>query len=85
MSITKSQVQELLQRIPETKLPCVYRLLQELAAEDDALSPQAAFLRLAPEERSRLLAEQAQEMKAHYEQSADERQDWQSGDFQDEH
>ena len=32
-------------------------------------------------ERNRILAQQAEQMLAHYEQTAKERQEWQAGDF----
>ncbi len=83
-SITQSQVQELVKRIPDDKLARAYHLLQALAGERERESPQTAFLRLPAEERARLLAEQAQQMQEHYEQTAEERQAWQSGDFTDE-
>ena len=84
-SITQSHVQELVLRLPEAKLPRAYELLQELVEEQVPLSEQASFLRLPLEERTRLLAEQAQQMKEHYEETAHDRQEWQSGEFQDEH
>jgi hypothetical protein len=84
-SITQAEIQELVLQLPEAKLPRAYQLLQELVADQVAVSEQAAFLRLPPEERARLLREQAQDMKEYYEQTAQERQNWQSGDFQDEH
>ncbi|RKU26274.1 hypothetical protein C6499_13525 [Candidatus Poribacteria bacterium] len=84
-TITYTQVQQLVEKLPETKLPLVYRFLLELADKDiDPQSPQADFMRLSPEERHRLLSEQAEQMKTHYEQAADERTEWQAGDFIDE-
>ena len=84
-TITYTQVQQLVEKLPETKLPLVYRFLLELADKEvDPQSPQADFMRLSPEERHRLLSEQAEQMKAHYEQTADERTEWQAGDFIDE-
>jgi hypothetical protein len=47
--------------------------LEELATEDDRLSPQIAFVRLPSEVKARRLAEQAQQMKDFYEQTAEER------------
>ena len=84
-AITYTQVQQLVEKLPETKLPLVYRFLLELVDKDvEPQSPQADFIRLSPEERHRLLSEQAEQMKAHYEQTADERTEWQAGDFIDE-
>ena len=92
-TITYTQVQQLVEELPETKLPLVYRFLLELADKDidlqspkdiDLQSPQADFMRLSPEERHRLLSEQAEQMKSHYEHTADERAEWQAGEFIDE-
>ncbi len=43
------------------------------------------FMNLSLDERRRILAQQADLMKAHYEQSANERTEWQIGDFIDEY
>jgi len=85
-TITYTQVQQLIKKLPETKLPLAYRLLLELADKEvDTLSPQADFMRLSLDERRRILAQQAEQMKAHYEQTAGERIEWQTGDFIDEY
>lgn len=83
-TISYIQVQELVKQLPEEKLAVAYRLLLELAQKADTLTPQRAFLRLRPSERYEILARQAEQMKAHYEQAAEERRDWQAGDFMDE-
>lgn len=84
-AITYDQVQQLVEKLPETKLPLVYHFLVELAGKEvEPQSPQADFMRLSPEERHQLLSQQAEQMKAYYEQSADERTEWQAGDFIDE-
>ena len=84
-AITYAQIRQLVEKLPETKLPLVYRFLLELADKDvEPQSPQADFMRLSPEERHRLLSEQAEQMKAYYEKTADERTEWQAGDFADE-
>ena len=71
-----------MEKLPETKLPLVYCFLLELADKDvEPQSPQADFMRLSPEERHRLLSQQAEQMKAYYEKTADERTEWQAGDF----
>ena len=83
--ITYDQVQQLVEKLPETKLPLVYHFLVELAGKEvEPQSPQADFMRLSPEERHQLLSQQAEQMKAYYEQTADERTEWQAGDFIDE-
>jgi hypothetical protein len=84
-AITQSQVHDLVDQIPDEDLPRAYRLLQGLTATERATSPQEKFLRLPLEERSRLLAEQSQQLKDYYEQSAGEREEWQAGDFQDDY
>ena len=81
-TITHSQVQELVTRLPVKKLPIVYRLLVDLSVSDtDSPSLQEDFMLLPVAERRRLMAEQAEQMMAHYEQTASERQAWQAGDF----
>ena len=85
-AITHSQVQELVRKLPKTKLTLAYQFLLELAnSEDGELSPQLKFMRRPLAERRRIMAEQAEQMRLHYEQTADERTDWQSGDFVDEY
>ena len=37
----------------------------------------------SPDERRQILAQQAEQMKGHYEQTADELAEWQAGDFTD--
>lgn len=79
---TYSQVQQLVTRLPLEKLPIAYHLLIDLSAsDDDSLSLQESFLLLPLAERRRLMAEQAEQMVEHYEQTASERQAWQVGDF----
>lgn len=81
-TIAYSQVQELVMRLPAQKLPLAYSLLADLVEEEaDALSPQIQFMLLPLAERRRIMAQQAEKMIAHYEQSAAERQAWQAGDF----
>ncbi len=83
-TIIHSHVQQLIKKLPETKLSLAYRLLLELTdKEPETLSPQTDFMHLSLAERRRILAQQADQMKAHYEQSADERTEWQTEDFVD--
>jgi hypothetical protein len=78
-TITYSRVQELVMRLPIKKLPIAYRLLVDLSASDsDSPSLQQDFMLLPVAERRRLMAEQAKQMVAHYEQTASERQAWQA-------
>ena len=79
-TITYAEVQQLVTKIPETELPLAYCLLAELAVGEPQ-SPQEAFMRLSVDERRQVLAQQAEQMKTHYEETADERTEWQSGDF----
>lgn len=83
-TITYAEVQQLVTQIPETELPLAYCLLAELAA-GETQSPQAAFMRLSKDERRKVLAQQAEQMKTHYEETTDERAEWQTGDFIDEY
>ncbi len=85
-TITHSQVQELVRQLPKAKLPFAYRLLQELTNKNvTQLPPQADFMRYSINERRHILASQAERLKTHYEQTAEERQGWQAGDFLDEY
>ena len=79
-TITYAEVQQLVTKIPETELPLAYCLLAELAV-GESQSPQAAFMRLSVDERRQVLAQQAEQIRTHYEETADERTEWQSGDF----
>jgi hypothetical protein len=81
-SITYSQIQELVMRLPAAKLPIAYDLLLDLVSgEPDAATSQLDFMLLPLIERRRLMAEQAEQMVTHYEQTKEERRDWQKGDF----
>jgi len=84
-TISYSQVQELLTQLPATKLPLAYNLLVDLAnTETDAPSPQLDFIRLPLSDRRRIMEQQAQQMVAHYQRTAAERETWQGRDFTDE-
>lgn len=84
-AITHSQVQEVVRRLPAAKLPAAFTFLNDLVErEPEARSTQAAFLSLPLSQRRIILAQQAQQLQEHYEQSAHERQAWQAGDFCDE-
>ena len=81
-TITYTQVQQLVEKLPETKLSLAYHLLLELVMKEvEPQSPQAAFMKLSVEEQQTLLSQQAEQMKAHYEQTANERTEWQTGNF----
>jgi hypothetical protein len=81
-AVTYSQVQELVMRLPVKKLAIAYRLLVDLSASDtESPSFQQEFMLLPLAERRRLMAEQAEQMVRHYEQTTSERQAWQAGDF----
>ena len=84
-TIIYSQLHELITRLPTKKLPLAYNLLLDLADQElDTSSPQVDFMFLPLSERRKIMALQAEEMVAHYEQTEAERQEWQSGDFIDE-
>jgi hypothetical protein len=83
-NVTQSDVFDLLNRLPPAKLPLAHSMLESLMNDDTGLLPaQSQFVRLPPAERRRVLAEQAQKMVAHYEQTTAERESWQSGEFCD--
>lgn len=84
-SVSVAEVQELVTRLPEEKLPHAYRLLRDLADRQSDISIQVEFMRLPVSERRLLLIQQAAEMVDHYKHTAAERQEWQSGDLQDEY
>lgn len=71
-TITYSQVQDLITRLPITKLPLVYNWLIDLTAkETNQSSPQIDFMRLPLSERRRIMMEQAGQMIVHYEAAHD--------------
>jgi hypothetical protein len=81
-TITYSQVQELIKRLPAKKLPIAYRLLVDLDKSGiDSSSLQQEFMLLSLTERRRLMTEQAQQMIAHYTETSSDRETWQAGDF----
>jgi len=90
-NVTHAQVQELVNSLPETKLSHPLQLLQDLAEKDSELVSQEGFSCSSRNsfndsslyERRQLIAQQAKLMKVHYEQSEEERADWQAGDFSD--
>ncbi len=85
-TITYTQVQDVVKRLPQKKLPIAYSLLVDLAEKEvDMLSPQLDFMFLPLSDRRRIMAQQAEKMVAYYEQTSDERQDWQAGEFIDEY
>ena len=66
--ITYNQVQELVKQLPAAKLPRAYNMLLELTEKEaDTLSPQLNFLNLPLSERRQIMAQQAEQMAAHYE------------------
>lgn len=84
-TITYSQIQKLLRQLPVTKLAFAYKLLVELADKKaDMVLPQLDFMHLPLHKRRRIMAQQAEQIGTHYEQTANERQEWQAGDFIDE-
>jgi hypothetical protein len=84
-TISYSDVQDLVLQVPPQRLPVAYELLRELSDPSDPSHSRAELLRLPLAERHAVLARQAEEMKAHYEQNSDERAGWQAGDFMDEY
>jgi hypothetical protein len=84
-TITYSQVQELVQQIPEGRLPAAYQVLRELIDRGETLEAHVNFMRLPLAERRDILARQAEQLRDSYQDSAAERSEWQAGDFVDEH
>jgi hypothetical protein len=81
-TITYSQIEDLVRQLPARKLRVAYRLLADLTDNDtDSSSAQEDFMLLPLAERRRLLAEQAEKMVSHYEQTTCDREAWQAGDF----
>ena len=88
-NVTHAQVRELVNSLPETKLSIAFQILQNLAerdaeslSQDDlSRSSRIAFGDSSLDERRKLLSQQAERMKVYYEQSGDERAEWQAGDF----
>jgi len=85
-TITHSQVQDLVDRLPSQKLPLAYNILADLLNIDESeLSPQLNIMLLPLNERRKIMAKQAKKMVTHYKKTEDERQTWQAGDFVDEY
>lgn len=85
-TITHSQVQDLVDRLPSQKLPIAYNILADLLNIDESeLSPQLNIMLLSLNERRKIMAKQAKKMVNHYKETEDERQTWQAGDFVDEY
>ncbi|MDI6736512.1 MAG: hypothetical protein QME42_10060 [bacterium] len=84
-TITYSKVQKLVKQLPTTSLQCAYIFLLELVDKETDVSSQIDFMHLPLDERRRLMTQQAEKMVVHYEQTANECQEWQAGDFIYEH
>lgn len=83
-NITYLELQNLIKKIPKTKLSIAYNLLKELTVKETSLkSPQIDYMSYSKNERCQLLEQQAEQMKAHYEQNISNRDEWQVGDFID--
>jgi hypothetical protein len=81
-SITYSQIQELIIRLPAAKLSKAYDLLLDLVKDEPiTASSQLEFMSLPLIERRRLMAEEAERMVEYYSQTKTEREEWQSGEF----
>jgi hypothetical protein len=85
-TVTYNQVQALLRQLPETKLQTAYRLLADLINSDrESLPFQQQYMSLPLDERHRIMAQQAEQIKTYYQKYADERRLWQGGDFIEEY
>jgi len=84
--ITYSQLHELVMKLPAGKLSLAYNLLADLSKKkEDKILPQSDFMNLPLNERRRIMSEQAQKMIFHYERDTGDRQEWQTGEFNDEY
>ncbi len=85
-TITYTHLQQLVQKLPEAQLPNAYRLLLGLLSQEKkpAALP-ADVIKLPLEERRQLLARQAEQLKTVYEQDAEARTAWQTGQFADDY
>lgn len=77
--ITHSQVQQLVMQLPSFKLEAVYNFLVALNTEKTQSAEDLMNLSLT--ERRRIMAQQAAQLKEHYEQTASERELWQGGEI----
>ena len=73
VTITHSQVQELVKRLPAERLPAAYQVLLELAEAGETLQSQLELKHLPLAEPRRILGRQAEALKADYGQASDER------------
>jgi len=75
-------IRDLVKRLPATKLKSAYNLLVDLVKQEvDEQSHRQKFMRLPLSERRRIMAQQAEQMVAHYKQTLHEREMWQVGEF----
>lgn len=82
--VTHATVESLVRNLPEEKLADAYRLLSDLASNEQGGASPREFMRLPLSERRRLMAAQARDLGDYYAETASEREAWQSGDFRDE-
>lgn len=84
-TVTYTQVQELVRHVPPAKLNRVYGMILKITEkpENVEISP-VDFMKLPISERRKLMKNQARTMAAHYKKTANERRDWQEGNFIDE-
>ena len=82
-TITYSQAQDLVRQLPRQCLPAAYDMLRELTDRGGTWQSQVDFMRLPLAKRHEILARQAEDLKAHYAETTDQRKDWQAGDFLD--
>lgn len=64
-TITHAHVQELANKLSETKLSLSFHFLQNLVDNDQDTMPQENFASLSIDECRRILAQQAKQMKSH--------------------
>ena len=72
-TISYTQVQALLKQVPQAKLQTAYRLLADLITGDtETLSFQEEYMSFSLNERCRIMAQQAEQMVAHYQKRTGE-------------
>lgn len=80
-TVTYSHLQDLIPKIPIHKLSLAYTLLLELIEKESSALPNDDFFCLPLSERRQIMAQQAEKMALYYEETQQERQEWQAGDF----
>ncbi len=84
-TITRTKIRELVKHLPVARLPLAGHLLRPLMEEDYSPEWQRDLLLISPEERHRILEQQAKQLIEPYQQTSEDRENWQAGNFIDEY